>query len=114
MAAIARRFGSKVGVLGITDHVPQPYLEILGKDLIDLGRPEGVVTTLDLMKESGVKAVEKLAMMLKDAGAGAIALACTGMSTAGVAKSLAKKTGLPVIDPVTAEGLMAYYECLSK
>lgn len=114
VAAIARRFGSKVGVLGITDHVPQPYLEILGKDLIDLGRPEGVVTTLDLMKESGVKAVEKLAMMLKDAGAGAIALACTGMSTAGVAKSLAKKTGLPVIDPVTAEGLMAYYECLSK
>ena len=114
VAAIARRFGSKVGVLGITDHVPQPYLEILGKDLIDLGRPEGVVTTLDLMKESGVKAVEKLAMMLKDAGAGAIALACTGMSTAGVAKSLAKKTGLPVIDPVTAEGLMEYYECLSK
>ena len=114
VAAIARRFGSKVGVLGITDHVPQPYLEILGKDLIDLGRPEGVVTTLDLMKESGVKAVEKLAMMLKDAGAGAIALACTGMSTAGVAKSHAKKTGLPVIDPVTAEGLMAYYECLSK
>ena len=114
VAAIARRFGSKVGVLGITDHVPQPYLEILGKDLIDLGRPEGVVTTLDLMKESGVKAVEKLAMMLKDAGAGAIALACTGMSTAGVAKPLAKKTGLPVIDPVTAEGLMAYYECLSK
>lgn len=114
VAAIARRFGSKVGVLGITDHVPQPYLEILGKDLIDLGRPEGVVTTLDLMKESGVKAVEKLAMMLKNAGAGAIALACTGMSTAGVAKSLAKKTGLPVIDPVTAEGLMAYYECLSK
>ena len=53
-------------------------------------------------------------MMLKDAGAGAIALACTGMSTAGVANPLAKKTGLPVIDPVTAEGLMAYYECLSK
>ena len=54
------------------------------------------------------------AMRLKGYGAGAIALACTGMSTAGVAKPLAKKTGLPVIDPVTAEGLMAYYECLSK
>ena len=53
-------------------------------------------------------------MRLKDYGAGAIALACTGMSTAGVAKPLAKKTGVPVIDPVTAEGLMAYYECLSK
>ena len=83
-------------------------------DLINLGKPDGVETTLDLVTEPEFKAVEKLAMRLKDYGAGAIALACTGMSTAGVAKPLAKKTGLPVIDPVTAEGLMAYYECLSK
>ena len=104
----------KVGILGITDYAPQPYLEILGDDLINLGKPDGVETTLDLVTEPGFKAVEKLAMRLKCYGAGAIALACTGMSTAGVAKPLAKKTGLPVIDPVTAEGLMAYYECLSK
>ena len=114
VAAIARRFGTKVGILGITDYAPQPYLEILGDDLINLGKPDGVETTLDLVTEPGFKAVEKLAMRLKGYGAGAIALACTGMSTAGVAKPLAKKTGLPVIDPVTAEGLMAYYECLSK
>ena len=100
VAAIARRFGTKA--------------EILGDDLINLGKPDGVETTLDLVTEPGFKAVEKLAMRLKGYGAGAIALACTGMSTAGVAKPLAKKTGLPVIDPVTAEGLMAYYECLSK
>ena len=103
-----------MGILGITDYAPQPYLEILGDDLINLGKPDGVETTLDLVTEPGFKAVEKLAMRLKCYGAGAIALACTGMSTAGVAKPLAKKTGLPVIDTVTAEGLMAYYECLSN
>ena len=65
VAAIARRFGTKVGILGITDYAPQPYLEILGDDLINLGKPDGVETTLDLVTEPGFKAVEKLAMRLK-------------------------------------------------
>lgn len=69
VAAIARRFGTKVGILGITDYAPQPYPEILGDDLINLGKPDGVETTLDLVTEPGFKAVEKLAMRLKGYGA---------------------------------------------
>ena len=53
-------------------------------------------------------------MKLKEQGAEVIALACTGLATIGIAKDLEKETGLPVIDPVTAEGMFAYFEYLRK
>lgn len=62
------------------------------------------------MTDAGKESVVRLAMRLKRAGADSIALACTGMSTIRVAELLSRETGLPVIDPVTAEGLMTYYE----
>ena len=55
-----------------------------------------------------------LGWRLKAAGAQSIALACTGMSTVGMAPRLREAVGLPVIDPVLAEGLFAYYECVQK
>lgn len=110
VAALASRYGKNAGVLGITDAAPPPYEQVFGENLINLGRPEGVNSTLDLMTDEGKEAVIRLAMKLKDKGADSIALACTGMSTIHAAELLSDKTGLPVIDPVTAEGLMAYYE----
>lgn len=56
----------------------------------------------------------KLGMKLKEQGAEVIALACTGLATIGIAKDLEKETGLPVIDPVMAEGMFAYFEYLEK
>ena len=53
-------------------------------------------------------------MKLKEQGAEVIALACTGLATIGIAKDLENETGLPVIDPVMAEGLFAYFEYLRK
>ena len=38
--------------------------------------------------------------------------ACTGLATIGAAQELEDVTGLPVIDPVMAEGLFAYYESI--
>ena len=98
--ALALKYGSRIGVLGITDYAPQAYMRMIPDQMI-LGRPEGVHSTLDLMK-------------LKEQGAEVIALACTGLATIGIAKDLEKETGLPVIDPVMAEGMFAYFEYLRK
>mgnify|MGYP001777451224 FL=1 len=114
VAALARRWGPRAGVLGITDYAPDPYAEMFGENLINLGRPDHVASTLDLMTEAGRQGVLDLGRRLKAAGAQSIALACTGMSTVGMAPRLQEAVGLPVVDPVLAEGLFAYYECVQK
>ena len=40
--------------------------------------------------------------------------ACTGLATIGIARELEEATGLPVIDPVLAEGLFAYFESVRR
>ena len=109
--ALALKYGEKIGVLGITDYAPQAYLRMI-PDKIILGKPEGVDSTLDLMKPEGRENVIKMGLELKEQGAQVIALACTGLATIGVAQELEKATGLPVIDPVLAEGLFAYFESI--
>lgn len=112
VSAAARGLGKRTGVLGITEEVPLPYRSILGNSLIDLGRPEGISCTLDLMTQAGRESVLRKARELKAAGADCIALACTGMSTIRIAREIERDCGLPVADPVMAEGLFAYYACL--
>ena len=111
--ALALKYGSKIGVLGITDYAPQAYLRMV-PDQIILGRPEGVHSTLDLMTPEGKASVLRMGMQLKEQGAEVLALACTGLATIGIAKDLEKEVGLPVIDPVLAEGMFAYFEYLRK
>ena len=113
VAVLARRYGPKAGVLGITDYAPPPYVEIFGGDLINPGRPDGVHTTFDLMTPEGRLSVMRTARYLKEAGVQSIALSCTGMSTIGIAAVLRQATGLPVVDPVLAEGICTCYECLT-
>lgn len=107
--ALALKYGDKVGVLGITDYAPKAYERMLQGKMI-LGKPEGVDSTLDLMTPEGRTATIKKGIELKEQGAQVIALACTGLGTIGIAKELEEATGLPVIDPVIAEGLFAYFE----
>lgn len=103
-AGIARALDLPIGVLGLTEKVPQAISEILGKNQVADIVPEGVVSTLDLMKPHGMKAMIAAGHELKRKGARAILLACTGMSTIGAADVLEKALGLPVIDPVRSEG----------
>ena len=42
------------------------------------------------------------------------ALGCTGLTTIGIAKLLEQEVGLPVIDPVLAEGTFAFFESIRK
>ena len=78
--------------------------------LVAVEKPEGVNSTLDLMTDEGKKNCVACAQKIKDMGAEVIALGCTGLTTIGVAKMLEEAVGIPVIDPVLAEGLFAYFE----
>ncbi|GAA0794710.1 aspartate/glutamate racemase family protein [Faecalicatena orotica] len=108
-AALALKYGEKIGVLGITDYAPAAYRRLLYGKMI-LGKPDGVDSTLDLLTPEGRASTLKKGMELKEQGAQVIALACTGLGTIGIAGELEETTGLPVIDPVIAEGLFAYFE----
>lgn len=111
--ALALKYGEKIGVLGITDYAPQAYVRMIPDKMI-LVKPEGVDSTLDLMTPEGRKSTIETGIQLKEQGAQVIALACTGLATIGIAKELEEATGLPVIDPVLAEGLFAYFESIRK
>ena len=88
--------------------------KLLSNNLINLGAPEGVYSTWELMTPQGENAVKRLALSLKAQGVDSIALSCTGMSSIGAAGKLRILTGLPVVDPVFAEGLCALSQCLYR
>ncbi|MEW6723345.1 MAG: aspartate/glutamate racemase family protein [Bacillota bacterium] len=96
-----------VGILGITADAPRPMQNILGGHLAAVGKPRGVVTTLDLLDPTAKERILEAARSLVEQGARSLALACTGMSTTGVAPYLKAELNIPVVDPVLASGLMA-------
>lgn len=109
-ASLALSYGSRVGTIGITEETPWVMKRILGSHLAGETKPEGVKTTLDLMKPEGKEAVfATCRALVEKSGCTVIALACTGMSTIGVAKELERETSLPVIDPVLASGFCAWF-----
>lgn len=107
-ALLAMGLGERVGVIGITDETPKIMKKVLNGFLFKESRPEGVSTTLDLMTPEGRESVLKEAYLLKAEGVDVLALACTGMSTVSLAPKLRRETGLPVIDPVSAEGFFMW------
>ncbi len=113
-ALLAKRYGQVFGVLGITKDIPDAYTRILGNNIVGTCDVPGIESTIDLMSEEGKRKVINKALELKTMGAEVIPLACTGMATIGIARELEEVCGIPVIDPVIAEGLIAYYECIRK
>jgi len=109
VSAVALSYGSRVGTLGITEKTPPIMQEILGEHLVAEAKPRGVKTTLDLMTDKGRENAFKSVKYLKEKGAEAIALACTGYSTIGIANDLEKAIGIPVLDAAIAAGLFAWY-----
>lgn len=103
-AAAASRFGDTVYVLGITEDVPASYPRGLGAKYAGNVVPAGVRSTLDLRTDEGRTSTVATARILRDKGADAIALACTGLATIGIAPMLERETGIPVLDPVLCEG----------
>ena len=108
------RYGQKIAVLGIVDYAPKAYLRMIPEKIVALGKPEGVDSTLDLMTPEGRESCLKTARELKEKGAEVIALGCTGLTTIGIAREIEDEVGIPVIDPVLAEGLFAYFESVRR
>lgn len=113
-AALASKYGDKIGILGITDYAPKAYVRMLKEKLVAVEKPEGVNSTLDLMTDEGKRNCIACAQKIKDMGAEVIALGCTGLTTIGVAPMLEKEVGIPVIDPVLAEGTFAFFESIRR
>ncbi|QNB45034.1 hydantoin racemase [Thermanaerosceptrum fracticalcis] len=113
-AAYSLTLGERVGIIGIEENSPAKYDRILGSRSVGYIRPEGVRNTLDLLTEEGREAVLHACRRLRGQGAEAIALACTGMSTAGIVPFLQKEVAIPVADPVIAEGIMMLGQCVHK
>ena len=110
-AFLAAKYGKIFGVLGITDEPPPAYKKYF-KQIVGIHRPPTVRNTLDLMKEEGRRAVFETAVSIKEAGAEVIAISCTGIGPLEICGEIQAHCRIPVIDPIQAEGLMAYYECL--
>ncbi|MDD2574445.1 MAG: aspartate/glutamate racemase family protein [Firmicutes bacterium] len=108
-ASLALSFGSKIGVMGITEKAPEAVYKILKGHLVCDIRPEGVNTVLDLYTDKGIQKVIAAANQFKEKGCDVIALACTGMSTIKVYKKISVETNIITIDPVIASGIVISY-----
>jgi len=114
LAAVSRLLGSSVGVITITDDVPDPVRIDLGEHYLTWAKIEGVKSTLDLKENDIVAHTLNAARALKRQGSNVIALACTGFSTINVAPEIGETLGIPVVDPVLATGSIAYNLMLNK
>lgn len=103
-ASIARSLDVPTGVLGLIPEIPEGAKIVLGERLLSNIVPEGVVSTLDLMTPKGKSSVLEAGTKLKKAGAKALLLGCTGMSTIGAAQLLRETLKMPVVDPVRSAG----------
>jgi Asp/Glu/hydantoin racemase len=107
-AAIAAGLGSNIGVLGITEAVPEAMARLLGPDVLHR-RPEGVRTTVDLLDPARQQRALATARTLVAEGAEALVFACTGYVTIGFSDRVQQELGVPVVDPVLAGGLLLTY-----
>ncbi|MGB9778174.1 MAG: aspartate/glutamate racemase family protein [Candidatus Bathyarchaeales archaeon] len=105
-ASLASIFGTRVGVLGITDFPPPAMTKVLGERLVAYEKPSNVSTAVDLVRSKN--AIFKAAERLISQNIDVLALGCTGYSTLKIADDFEKKFNKKVIDPVIASGLYAY------
>ncbi|MGI6225988.1 MAG: aspartate/glutamate racemase family protein [Peptococcales bacterium] len=106
---MAQAVGKRIGVISITETVPQSIKEQLGKNLVEYAKVEEVYNTLDLMAPKGKEKVIGTAKKIVQRGADCILLGCTGMATMGIATEIEKELAVPVIDPIVASGTLINY-----
>ncbi|MEM1948667.1 MAG: aspartate/glutamate racemase family protein [Candidatus Caldarchaeum sp.] len=106
-ASLALSMGEKIGVIKLTEEVPQSIKRILGENLVAEEHPANVRNTTDLMTQEGEKASIEALKKLVEKGVDAVVLACTGYSTIGFVKKVQKFFPIPIIEPVVASGAAA-------
>lgn len=113
-AGIARTMGEAIGVISITDDVPDAVKAGLGDHLFAWQKVKKVETGLDLESEASYGNTLNAAEELVVRGSDVILLACTGFSTIAIAPKIAKALSIPVIDPVLAAGSIAHTLMLNR
>ncbi len=104
LAWACRAFGRRVGILTITPQLPTPLQEALNGYNPTWRQVEGVERTTDL--KDAQERIFTGASELVSQGCDALALACTGFSTLGIAPLLEEELNVPVVDPVIAMGAL--------
>ena len=112
MAHVAGAYGVPVGVVGITDDVPEEIAKILGGRIVGSLRPPQIHTTLDLFRSEAMEEFAKAGRALKNKGAKLLLLACTGLATIGAAPELSRRVGLPALDPLRCAAACLWAACV--
>jgi len=108
LAAVSRVLGNSVGVITITDCVPEAVRRGLGKSCFAWEQVEGVRIGRDLESEASHRNTLNAARRLQELGSNLIALACTGFSAMQIALEISRKLSITVVDPLLAAGSIAY------
>jgi len=108
-AGLALTLGSRVGALNLTTRTPNAIMKVLGKHFTAEAKPRNITTTLDLLKDKMKSEVLRAAAQLRNTGVDVVVLGCTGYTTMGVASEIQTELKVPVIDPILAAGLAAFY-----
>ncbi len=102
LGALCRALHVPLGVLTITPKLPDPLRNHLDGLEFCWKQVPGVARTTDLPRSKSQ--VEETARALLAEGCEALALACTGFSSAGTRYALEPVLGVPVLDPLVAMG----------
>ena len=108
-ASIALSLGTKIGVLTLSEKTPEPIKKILGRSFLAEAKPQGITTTLDLLKKEKRALLVSSARDLKNRGVEVVLLACTGYATIGLAQDLKRSLDIPIVDPVLASAAATRY-----
>lgn len=110
---LASRFGDYAAALGLSESVPEGYKKYLGDD-VPAYIPDGVSGARDLAAAAGYESTVRKALEITATGVDVIAITSTDMAETKISRVLEEKCGIPVIDPILAAGLMAYFELSRK
>ncbi|MGC8961935.1 MAG: aspartate/glutamate racemase family protein [Candidatus Bathyarchaeia archaeon] len=108
-ASLSLSYGDNIGVLGLGEEPTKPIREVLG-DKIKVYRGLNGSTTIDLFTPSGRDRALRAAIDICREKVDCLLLGCTGFTTINLYNKLKYRIAKPVIDPVIASGLIAFYE----
>jgi len=107
-ALVARALSRHIGVLTITDDIPNRMKTILGSN-VQMAKPKNVTNVIDLYDPNNSNNLLSAVEDLLERGSEVIVFACTGFSTMGYRQKLIDSMGIRIVDSVEAAGVLASY-----
>lgn len=111
-ALFSQNFGDKIAVLGMGDYRLSVIEDQLVDKLFEYKFLEGIKNTHDFSKEESRNKIKNAVLELKNKGADAVLMACTGMGAMEISAELNNELSIPVIDPIITGGLFLYGQLL--